>query len=196
MSQYSSYSSSWAAEAEKKLARFVYTMPLKDDGGRSFAGLGSGSTKTEGIRSIPCSFMLKTDRVNDVLDSHQLTSGNSPLPLSLHAQTKLGLVKDLKKGVISINGEHLKVYRRHKIGLSMISLIEGLMPITPGSPVNIPKAHRALRAMVALDDSSRAIVGFYSHRRHSTRTCKGDQFRHVNRCRHQGEKVRTGTIGP
>ena len=79
------HSSSWAAEAEKKLAQFGYTMPLKDDGGKSFAGLGSGSTKTEGIRSIPSSLMLKTDRV---LDSHQLTSGNSLLLLSLHAQTK------------------------------------------------------------------------------------------------------------
>ena len=49
------HSSAWAAEAEKKLARFGYTMPLKDDGGKSFAGLGSGSTKTKGVRSIPFS---------------------------------------------------------------------------------------------------------------------------------------------
>ena len=90
-----SHCSSWVAEAEKKLARFGYTMPLKDEGGKSFAGLGSGSTKTEGTRCIPFSLMLKTDKLNGVLDSHQLTSGNSPLLLSLHAPTKSGLVKDL-----------------------------------------------------------------------------------------------------
>jgi hypothetical protein len=65
--------------------------------------------------------MFKTDRVNvkGVLDSHQLTAGNGLLLLSLHPQTKLGLVKDLKNGVISINGEQLKVYTCHKIGLLM-----------------------------------------------------------------------------
>ena len=56
--------STWAADPEKKLAWFGYTMPLKDDGGRSFAGLGSGSTKTEGVCSIPFSSVLKTDKVN------------------------------------------------------------------------------------------------------------------------------------
>jgi hypothetical protein len=95
------HSSTWAAEPEKKLAWFGYTMPLKDDGGRNFAGLGSGSTKTEGVRSIPFSSVLKTDKVNGVLESHQSTAGHSPLLLSLHAQTKLGLVKDLKNGINS-----------------------------------------------------------------------------------------------
>ena len=163
------HSSSWAAEAEKKLARFGYTMPLKDDGGGSFAGLGSGSTKTEGTRSIPFSLMLKTDKLNKlngVLDSHQLTSGNSPLLLSLHAQTKLGLVKDLKNGIISISGEQLKVYRCHKTGLFMMNLTKGLIPITPGSSVDIPKAHRPLRAMVAVDSGALSTVGFHSNERH------------------------------
>ena len=47
--------------------------------------------------------------VHGVLESHQLSSGKSPLLLSLHAQAHLGLVKDLKHGTISIDGNQLPV---------------------------------------------------------------------------------------
>ena len=86
------------------------------------------------------SLMRKTDKMNGVLDSHQLTSGNSPLLLSLHAQTKLGLENDLKNGVTSINGEHLKAYRCHKIGLLMMNLTEGLIPNTGRSFCRHPES--------------------------------------------------------
>ena len=92
------HSKAWAVDAEARLARLGYSMPLKDDGCKSFAGLGSGSTKTEGVRSIPFSLLLPDGNMHGELDSYQLSTGNSPLLLSLHAQTKLGLVKDLAKG--------------------------------------------------------------------------------------------------
>ena len=54
---------------EARLARLGYSMPLKDDGCKSFAGLGSGSTKTEGVRSIPFSLLLPDGNMNGELDS-------------------------------------------------------------------------------------------------------------------------------
>ena len=48
----------------------------------------------------------------------------------------------------------------------MMNLTEGLIPITPGSSVDIPKAHRPLRAMVAVDSGALSTVGFHSNERH------------------------------
>ena len=83
------HSKAWAVDAEARLARLGYSMPLKDDSCKSFAGLGSGNTKTEGVRSIPFSLLLPDGNMNGELDSYQLSTGNSPLLLSLHAQTKI-----------------------------------------------------------------------------------------------------------
>eukprot|EP00435_Cladocopium_sp_Y103_P009318 s3952_g2.t1 len=46
----------------------------------------------------------------------------------------------------------------------MANLTEGLSPLTPGVPAEIPKAHRPLRAMVATvaDVSGHSIVGFHN----------------------------------
>eukprot|EP00435_Cladocopium_sp_Y103_P014290 s1054_g3.t1 len=76
------------------------------------------------------------------------------------------LVKDLKNGIITINGDELKVYRCSKTGLLMVNLTEGLTHLTPGTPANIPKAHRSLRAMVAVSQTSMSVVGTHSNERH------------------------------
>ena len=94
---------------------WVTACPLKDDSCKSFAGLGSGNTKTEGVRSIPFSLLLPDGNMNGELDSYQLSTGNSPLLLSLHAQTKLGLVKDLAKGVVSIQRSTIEYQEMFKI---------------------------------------------------------------------------------
>ena len=121
-------------------------MPLKDDGCKSFAGLGSGNTKTEGVRSIPFSLLLPDGNMNGELDSHQLSTGNSPLLLSLHAQTKLGLVKDLEQGIITIKKQTLNVKRCAKSGLLVLNLTEGLKGLTQipvgEVPTGLAKCHR------------------------------------------------------
>ena len=66
---------------------------------------------------------------------------------------------------IPINGEQLKVYRCHKTDLLMMDLTEGLTHLTLGAPVDIPKAHRRLRAMLALDETSMSVVGFHNQDR-------------------------------
>ena len=140
------HSKSWAVDAEARLARLGYHMPLKDDGCKSFAGLGSGNTKTEGVRSIPFSLLLPDGNMNGELDSHQLSTGNSPLLLSLHAQTKLGLVKDLEQGIITIKKQPLNVKRCAKSGLLVLNLTEGLKDLTQTPvgevPTELPKCHR------------------------------------------------------
>ena len=140
------HSKSWAVDAEARLARLGYHMPLKDDGCKSFAGLGSGNTKTEGVRSIPFSLLLPDGNMNGELGSHQLSTGNSPLLLSLHAQTKLGLVKDLEHGIITIKKQPLSVKRCAKSGLLVLNLTEGLKDLTQTPvgevPTGLPKCHR------------------------------------------------------
>ena len=164
------HSKAWAVDAEARLARLGYSMPLKDDSCKSFAGLGSGNTKTEGVRSIPFSLLLPDGNMNGELDSYQLSTGNSPLLLSLHAQTKLGLVKDLAKGVVSIKGQPLNIKRCSKSGLLVMNLTEGLTDIIntpPNELPKIPKCHRKYNLTYTASTSDSAMAdhdqtGFHS----------------------------------
>eukprot|EP00435_Cladocopium_sp_Y103_P038080 s1209_g10.t1 len=131
------HSNAWAADAEKKLARLGYTMPLKDDGGKSFAGLGSGSTKTEGVRSIPFSLVLKTDHVNGVLESHQLSSGHSLQMLQNR------FANGLTKGLFP------------------------LTPGVPAEIPKARRPLRAMAATVSADVSGHSIVGFHNKEQYS-----------------------------
>ena len=164
------HSKAWAVDAEARLARLGYSMPLKDDSCKSFAGLGSGNTKTEGVRSIPFSLLLSDGNMNGELDSYQLSTGNSPLLLSLHAQTKLGLVKDLAKGVVSIKDQPLNIKRCSKSGLLVLNLTEGLTDIIntpPNELPQIPKCHRKYNLAYTASTSDSAMAdhdqtGFHS----------------------------------
>ena len=164
------HSKAWAVDAEARLARLGYSMPLKDDSCKSFAGLGNGNTKTEGVRSIPFSLLLPDGNMNGELDSYQLSTGNSPLLLSLHAQTKLGLVKDLAKGVVSIKDQPLNIKRCSKSGLLVMNLTEGLTDIinTPSNELpEIPKCHRKYNLAYTASTSDSAMAdhdqtGFHS----------------------------------
>ena len=164
------HSKAWAVDAEARLARLGYSMPLKDDSCKSFAGLGSGNTKTEGVRSIPFSLLLPDGNMNGELDSYQLSTGNSPLLLSWHAQTKLGLVKDLAKGVVSIQDQPLNIKRCSKSGLLVMNLTEGLTDIIntpPNELPKIPKCHRKYNLAYTASTSDCAMAdhdqtGFHS----------------------------------
>ena len=164
------HSKAWAVDAEARLARLGYSMPLKDDSCKSFAGLGSGDTKTEGVRSIPFSLLLPDGNMNGELDSYQLSTGNSPLLLSLHAQTKLGLVKDLAKGVVSIQDQPLNIKRCSKSGLLVMNLTEGLTDIIntpPNELPKIPKCHTKYNLAYTASTSDSAMAdhdqtGFHS----------------------------------
>ena len=93
------HSKHWAEVVETKWKNLGYEFPFNDTKGKTFSGLGAGGTSTEGSRTLPFSLNFM-DSQYGVLESHQLSSGKSPLLLSLHAQAHLGLVKDLKHGAI------------------------------------------------------------------------------------------------
>ena len=143
------HSKHWGDVVEAKLKKLGYDFPFSTTTSKNFAGLGENGTTTEGSRTLPFSLHFETGKpVHGVLESHQLSKGRSPLLLSLHAQTHLGLVKDLKNGIVSIDGNHLKVYRCVHTGLMMLA-------VTPQQLIQnfqqtselqvIPKCHRRFR---------------------------------------------------
>ena len=102
----------WMEKAEAKFKQLGYEVGWASKEGKVFSGLGSQGNKTQGCRVLPFSLNMQDnqDPVRGILESHQLqeAEGRSPMLLSLHAQSHLGLVKDLAKGTIHIEGRQLR----------------------------------------------------------------------------------------
>ena len=149
------HSKHWGDVVEAKLKKLGYDFPFSTTTSKNFAGLGEKGTTTEGSRTLPFSLHFdEGDPVHGVLESHQLSKGRSPLLLSLHAQAHLGLVKDLKNGIISINGKRLKVFRCIHTGLMMLAITpqQLVQSLEATMPQKIPKCHRKFRvALTAFD---------------------------------------------
>ena len=127
------HSQYWMEKAEAKFKKLGYEVGWASKEGKVFSGLGSQGNKTQGCRVLPISSLNMQDDQNPIrgiLESHQLQEGRSPMLLSLHAQSHLGLVKDLAKGAIHIEGRRLPIFRCSKTGLLMISLTGGLIDAT------------------------------------------------------------------
>ena len=157
----------WGEVVENKLKMLGYEFPFSSKEPKNFAGLGEKGTSTEGSRTLPFSLHFETGKpLHGVLESHQLSKGRSPLLLSLHAQTHLGLVKDLKNGVVSIDGKQLKVYRCIHTGLMMLAVTpQQLIEMSDSSLEGpyIPKCHRSFRirlAFPAMMDNCNGERGF------------------------------------
>ena len=123
------HSQYWMEQAEAKFKQVGYEVGWASKEGKVFSRLGSQGDKTQGCRVLPFSLNTQDDQnlIRGILESHQLQEGRSPMLLSLHAQSHLGLVKDLAKGTIHIEGRQLPIFRCSKTGLSMISLTGGLI---------------------------------------------------------------------
>ena len=140
------HSQFWAKDAEAKLKAWGYAFPFVNQESKSFAGLGAKGNQTEGLRRIPFALMLGNgEPVNGVIESHQLTQGETPLLLSLHAQAHLGLVKDMRRGTCSIGGQEVPIYRCSKTGLLMLCISEGFISPEDKPDRRIPKCHRSFR---------------------------------------------------
>ena len=154
------HSKHWAEVTEKKLKNLGYQFPFNDTKGKTFSGLGTGGTSTEGSRTLPFSLNFVDSHctpVHGVLETHQLSSGKSPLLLSLHAQAHLGLVKDLKNGTKTIDGNQLPVFRCSHTGLMMLAITPNQLGTTGKefhhTSQRVPKCHRKFRtAFAALSD--------------------------------------------
>ena len=125
------HSEVWATMAEDKLKKHGLDMPWISAEGKSFLGLGS-TTKTQGQRTIPFALRLKDgEAVPGTMDSHQISgTQKTPLLLSLYAQASLGLVKNMKKGIVMMesNGKckELELARCKTTGLLLLNITQGM----------------------------------------------------------------------
>ena len=116
------------------------------------SGLGTGGTSTEGSRTLPfsLSFMDSMDShctpAHGVLETHQLSTGSRHF--WCHCMLKpahLGLVKDLKIGTRSIDGNQLPVFRCSQTGLVMLAItphqFDPMGKALLNSSQSIPKCH-------------------------------------------------------
>ena len=139
--------------AEAKLQKLGFEFPWLSEDGVSFKGLG-GSTKTLGDKRMV--FCVSCDNKNansenqkpllpGILDCHVTTGDDTPLLLSLFAQSTLGLLKDLKNFVCYVqrnNGEmwKLPLYRTKGSNLLAVNLTGGFRGLT-----RIPRPLRPYR---------------------------------------------------
>ena len=89
------HSKAWGELAEDRLRYFDLTFPWIDGSTKSFARLGS-STKTLRKRNLPLCIQVGEDSLAGAMESHEVdTEAFNPLLVSLFAQAKLGLIKDM-----------------------------------------------------------------------------------------------------
>ena len=130
--------------------------------------------------------------VHGVLETHQLSTGKSPLLLSLHAQAHLGLVKNLKNSTVSIDGNQLPVLRCSHTGFMMLAIIPNQLDPTGktfhNSSQQIPKCHRKFRAaFTAVSDApspmnaSKTATGFHHSSTSAVESALDQALRGLNR---------------
>ena len=88
----------------------------------SFAGLGS-STNTLRKRNLPFCIQVGEDSLAGAMESHEVdTDALNPLLISLFAQAKLGLIKDMAQGRCYIGDLEVPMARCSHAGLLLICL--------------------------------------------------------------------------
>ena len=114
---------------------------------RSFNGIGESKVSTLGKRSLPVAFQLKNSGLilPTAIQSHE-QKGNHPLLLSDPSQAALGMVKNMRKGIVYLEDydDYLKVYRATGTGLKVICVSN--FPKHPRDPeVYVPECRDRLR---------------------------------------------------
>ena len=126
----SCHTAHWAAHAERALKSRNRTLSWRSKEQRTFGGLGGAQMSTLGKRGIPLGLEI-TDSENHVehivgdLESQEIASGQNPLLLSLNAQMKLGMVKDLRAGTVLLKDHGMKklpIYKVRTNGLHAICI--------------------------------------------------------------------------
>ena len=116
------HSKAWGELAEDRLRVFGLTFPWIDGSTKSFAGLGP-STKTLGKRNLPFCIQVGEDSLAGAMESHEIdTSAFNPLLVSLFAQAKLGLIKDMAHCKCYIGDLEVPVARCAHTGLLLLCL--------------------------------------------------------------------------
>ena len=144
----------WCDNAQMKLAKLGFEFPWLSQEGIQFRGLG-GMTKTLGDRRlcfcIQCEYQGEKEDGKDplvpgILDCHVTSGSETPLLLSLFAQSTLGLLKDMKSFTCLIqrnNGElwRLPLFRVKGSNLLAVNLSSGIRLLD-----RIPRPLRPYRA--------------------------------------------------
>ena len=116
------HSKAWGELAEDRLRAFDLTFPWIDGSTKSFAGLGS-STKTLGKRNLPFCIQVGEDSLAGAMESHEVdTEAFNPLLVSLFAQAKLGLIKDMAQCRCYIGDLEVPMARCTHTGLLLLCL--------------------------------------------------------------------------
>ena len=116
------HSKAWGELAEDRLRAFGLTFPCIDGSTKSFAGLGS-STKTLGKRNLPFCIQVGEDSLAGAMESHEVdTEAFNPLLVSLFAQAKLGLIKDMAQSRCYIGDLEVPMARCTHTGLLLLCL--------------------------------------------------------------------------
>ena len=112
------HSKAWGELAEDRLKYF----PWIDGSTKSFAGLGS-STKTLGKRNLLFCIQVGQDSLAGAMESHEVdTEAFNPLLVSLFAQAKLGLIKDMAHCRCYIGDLEVPMARCAHTGLLLLCL--------------------------------------------------------------------------
>ena len=118
------HSKAWGELAEHRLRYFDLTFPWIDGSTNSFsfAGLGS-STITLGKRKLPFCIQVGEDSLAGAMESHEIdTLAFNPLLVSLFAQAKLGLIKDMAHCKCYIGDLEVPMARCAHTGLLLLCL--------------------------------------------------------------------------
>ena len=112
------HSRAWGELAEDRLRHQGLTFPWIDSSATSFAGLGS-STTTLGKRNLPFCMQVGEDSLAGAMESHEVDmDAFTPLLISLFAQAKLGLIKDMAQCRCYIGDLEVPMARCSHTGLS------------------------------------------------------------------------------
>ena len=116
------HSKAWGEPAEDRLRYFGLAFPWIDGSTKSFAGLGS-STKPLGKRNLRFCIQVGEDSLAGAMESHEVdTEAFNPLLVSLFAQAKLGLIKDMAHCKCYIGDLEVPMARCAHTGLLLLCL--------------------------------------------------------------------------
>ncbi len=147
----------WAENAGEKLAKLKSGQKYARMHKRVRSCNGSGETKvsTLGKRNLPCAFQLKNSGhiLPTCIQSHE-QKGNHPLLLSDPSQAALGLVKNMRKGIVYKEDydDFLTMYRATGTGLKVVCVSN--FPEKPRNPeVYVPEFRDRLKHVVELEQN-------------------------------------------
>ena len=114
----------WMGNAEDKLIARGFMAKWVHRNTKQYSGIGGATAR--GLKTCP--YSLRPSRsgmtVCGIMESHELGS-DVPLLLSLQAQAKLGLIKDVRRGrcrMADYDGDELELARHCRSGLFMINI--------------------------------------------------------------------------